>query len=254
MSVSGYSKREVKGVQAFAEKAASARRGGLLHGTKVATTSGWKLVERLVAGDLVRTLDHGFQELRRVRADQIIVSGDERRPEHLPVLVPSRAAFNGRPVWLMPEQGMALDQGKLGVGIEGISIIPARMLSGVGRLKSDTPAQTFDVTSLFFDQDELVFIEGGFQVYCPSGRMVSASGQNTEPYEVADAEHADLLIEAVVSKGDISALANPLAALPAPIPTEPIFPIRPPLGIRRPGRPGRPDMPVLFLRSEWQLQ
>ncbi len=254
VSVSGYSKREVKGRQAFVGQAASARRGGLLHGTKVSTTGGWKRVERLVAGDLVRTRDHGFKELRRVCVDRIVVPGDERRPEHLPILVPSRAAYNGRPVWLMPEQGMALDQGKLGVGIEGISIIPARTLSGVGRIESSTPAQSFDVTSLFFDEDELVFIEGGFQAYCPSGRMNTGSSRNPEAYEVADAEHADLLIEAVTGKGNLSALTNPLAALPAPIPQEPIFPIRPALGVRRPGRPGRPNMPALFLRPEWQLQ
>ncbi|MEX0306585.1 MAG: Hint domain-containing protein [Ruegeria sp.] len=253
VSVSGYSKREAEGLEAFVGKAASARRGGLLHGTKVSTTGGWKRVERLVAGDLVRTLDHGFQEVRRVCVDRIVVPGDERRSEHLPVLVPSRAAYNGRPVWLMPEQGMALDQSKLGVGIDGISIIPARMLSRVGRLESSTPAQSFDVTSLFFDEDELVFIEGGFQAYCPSGRMNLGSCQNSDLYEVADADHADLLIEAVTNKGDISALANPLAALPAPIPQDPIFPIRPATGVRRPGRPGRPTMPALFLRPEWQL-
>lgn len=250
VSVSGYSKREDRGQEAFSGKSMSARRGGLLHGTKVATTGGWKPVETLVAGDLVRTLDHGFQEVRRVCVDRIVVPGDERRAEHLPVLVPSRAAYNGRPVWLMPEQGMALDQGKLGLGVKGISIVPARMLSGVGRLQSQTPAQTFDVTALFFDQDEVVFIEGGFQAYCPAGRMVAALGPESA-YQVADAEDADLLIEAVAIKGDISPFANPLGALPAPIPQEPIFPIRPPSGIRRPGRPGRPNAPALFLRPEW---
>ncbi|EEE37777.1 hypothetical protein RKLH11_1614 [Rhodobacteraceae bacterium KLH11] len=250
MSVSGYSKRDENGQQVFSEGAVSARRGGLLHGTKIATTIGWKPVERLVAGDLVRTLDHGFQELRRVCVDQIVVPGDERRPDHLPVLVPSRAAYNGRPVWLMPEQGMALDQGKLGVGVDGLRVIPARMLSGVGRLKSDMPAQSFDVTSLFFDRDELVFIEGGFQAYCPSGRMNAISSGN---YEVADAEDADILMEVVAKKGDVSAFANPLGALPAPVPQEPMFPIRPALGVRRPGRPGRPTAPVLYLRSEWQV-
>ncbi len=251
VSVSGYSKQKDRGLRAFSGTAVSVRRGGLLHGTKVATTSGWKPVERLVAGDLVRTLDHGFCELRRASVDRIVVPEDERRAEHLPVLVPSRAAYNGRPVWLMPEQGMALDQGKLGLGVEGISIVPARMLSGVAQLQSRAPAQTFDVTSLFFDDDEVVFIEGGFQAYCPAGRMTGAAGA-TGTYQVADAEDADLLIDAVAIKGDISPLANPLGALPAPVPQDPIFPIRPQVGVRRPGRPGRPDVPALFLRPEWQ--
>ncbi|WP_419740035.1 Hint domain-containing protein [Ruegeria sp.] len=54
--------------------AVSSRRGGFLHGTKIATTSGWKLIERIAAGDLVRTLDHGFKEVRRVSTSWVLTS------------------------------------------------------------------------------------------------------------------------------------------------------------------------------------
>ncbi len=231
--------------------AVSSRRGGFLHGTKIATTSGWKLIERIAAGDLVRTLDHGFKEVRRVSTSWVNIPAGERRSAHLPIFVPARAAYNGRAVWLMPEQGVALDRGKLDLTDQGVSVVPARLLDGACRLSSQSPGSSFEVTTLFFDQDEVIYIEGGLQAYCPSGRFSRTSGQAKE-YAVADEDAATALVGALAASGEISALANPLGALPAPIPTDPIFPIRPAAGIRRPGRPGRPSAPVLFLRPEWQ--
>ncbi|WP_298854446.1 Hint domain-containing protein [uncultured Ruegeria sp.] len=224
-----------------------------MHGTKIATTGGWKPVERIVVGDLVRTLDHGFKEVRRISTSVVVIPADERRTEYLPIFVPARAAYNGRPVWLMPEQGMALNLTKIDAEAIGCSIVPARLLNGAGRLMSQAPGSSFEVRSLFFDDDQVIFVEGGLQAYCPSGRFNMRGTPNGPTYDVADEDVAADLVNSIASRGDMSALANPLGALPAPIPQEPIFPIRPPSGVRRPGRPGRPNAPVLFLRPEWQI-
>ncbi|WP_367647862.1 Hint domain-containing protein [Ruegeria arenilitoris] len=249
VSVSGFSENNIQTVPG---DAVSVRRGGLLHGTKVATTSGWKLAEALVAGDLVRTMDNGFQEVKRVSHDRIAVPAGEVRPDFLPVRVPSRAAYNGRAVWLMPEQGMAVALSSDFNIDAGLAIIPARLLSGHFSFSSRTPAEEFQVTSLFFEQDEVVFIEGGFQAFCSSCRIRSLSGPSRRSYAVLEESEARSLVTSIAEAGELSALANPLGALPAPIPQEPIFPIRPPSGVRRPGRPGRPNVPALFLRPEWQ--
>lgn len=234
--------------------AVSVRRGGFVHGTKIATTAGWKPVERLRSGDLVRTRDHGFKEVRRISTDLVAIPAGETRPENLPVRVPSRAAYNGRPVWLMPEQGMAVEHGKLDPSTDGLSVLPARLLSGLCQLRARAPGERFEVSTLYFDQDEVIFIEGGLQAYCMATRFglrpVDAS-QTT--YDVVDDADAAGLVEAIEIGGNIAVLANPLGALPAPIPQETIFPVRPPKGIRRPGRPGRPPMPTLFLRPEWMM-
>lgn len=235
------------------KQAVNARRGGFLHGTKIATTAGWKPVERITVGDLVRTLDHGFKEVRRISISVVVIPADERRVEFLPVLVPARAVYNGRPVWLMPEQGMALNLSRINVTADAPSVVPARLLNGAGRLTSQAPGSSFEVFSLFFDDDQVIFVEGGLQAYCPSGRFNMRGATTGTRYEVATEEVASDLIHSLISRGDMSALANPLGALPAPIPQEPIFPIRPPYGVRRPGRPGRPSAPVLFLRPEWQI-
>ncbi len=231
--------------------AVTSRRGGFLHGTKIATDRGWTRVERLRVGDRVRTLDNGFREVRRISTDEVNIPKGEMRIENLPVQVPAQAAYNGRPVWLMPEQGMALDHSKMDKNSDGVSVLPARMLSGTCRLRSRSPGSTFQVSSLFFDEDEVIFIEGGFQAYCSAGRFTSPVG-GRKTYEILNDESAAGWIDIISRKADISAFANSLGALPAPIPQEPIFPIRPPKPMRRPGRPGRPGLPALFLRPEWQ--
>lgn len=252
-SISVYLNQTPDGDPTNLNQAVNARRGGFLKGTKVATTSGWKPVERIAVGDLIRTLDHGFKGVRRISTNVVVIPADERRDEYLPVFVPARAAFNGRPVWLMPEQGMALTLSKIDAERDGVSVVPARVLSGAGRLMSQAPGSSFEVCSLFFDEDQVIFVEGGLQAYCPSGRFSMRGSLHRQSYEVADDVAAADLANSIAIKGDMSALANPLGALPAPIPQDPIFPIRPPSGVRRPGRPGRPNAPVLFLRPEWQI-
>ncbi|WP_253276830.1 Hint domain-containing protein [Ruegeria sp. 6PALISEP08] len=252
-SISVYLNQAPDGDPTNLNQAVNARRGGFLRSTKIATTSGWKPIERIVVGERVRTLDHGFKEVRRISTSVVVIPADERRTEYLPVFVPARAAYNGRPVWLMPEQGIALNLSKIDAEANGISILPARMLNGVGRLMSQAPGSSFEVCSLFFDDDQVIFVEGGLQTYCPSGRFNMRGTPNRQQYDVADEEAATDLVNIIAAKGDMSALANPLGALPAPISQDPIFPIRPSFGVRRPGRPGRPNAPVLFLRPEWQI-
>lgn len=253
VSFSEFSDQPVEADHNNLDQAVNARRGGLLHGTKVATTSGWKLIERIAVGDLVRTLDNGFREVRRVSTCCVVIPANETRADYVPIFVPARAAYNGRPVWLMPEQGMAIDLAKLDPEADGVSVIPARLLNGSCRMSSQVPGSSFQVTTLFFDTDEVIFIEGGLQVYCPAGRFGMGGAGEQAPYQVAEDAAAAALIASIAVRGDVSVLANPLGALPAPIPQDPIFPIRPPAGLRRPGRPGRPNSPVLFLRSEWRI-
>ncbi|WP_170561512.1 Hint domain-containing protein [Ruegeria atlantica] len=222
----------------------NARRGGFVHGTKISTDRGWQTVENLQAGDLIRTLDNGFKAVSRVSTDCIAIPASETKPENLPVRVPSNTLYNGAPVWLMPEQGVALDNTKFNSGPITLPIsmpvVPARVLSGTFRLSSSAPSLLFEVCSLFFEQDEVIYIEGGLRAFCPAGRFGSNSRPANASYKVVDAERTEDLIDMVAHCRDIAVLANSLGAVPAPIMEHPIFPVRPVKGARRPGRPGRP--------------
>ncbi|WP_367646787.1 Hint domain-containing protein [Ruegeria arenilitoris] len=219
-----------------------------MHGTKVATRAGWKLVEELQVGDFVRTVDNGFRPVNRISEDCITVPHGETKAECMPVCVPSNAAYNGRPVWLMPEQGVVLDSTKLGhdpvTSPAREPIVSARLLGGVFQITPDVPATCFDVTTLFFDQDEVIFIEGGFRAFCPSGRFGIGHQSGGASYEVVTAEVAADLIYLTARRGDIGVLANSLGSLPAPVFDHPIVPVRPVRGARRAGRPGRPVMMI----------
>jgi len=243
-SVLGFSERPGYQGKGEPQVALNARRGGLVHGTRIATKEGWKSVEELCPGDRVRTLDNGFQEILRISTDCIMVPSNENHAENLPVRVPTHAAFNGRPVWLMPEQGVALDTTKFDhqpITLPvSLPVVPARLLRGMFRITSDTPASYFEICTLFFDQDEVIYIEGGFRAYCPAGRFGSRNIAGNASYEVVEADAAAELIRNASLLRNVSILANSLGGVPAPIMEHPIIPIRPVKGMRRPGRPGRP--------------
>lgn len=230
----------------------SVHRGGFVNGTRIGTARGWKRVEHLQQGDLVRTADNGFQVLQRVSRDLIHVPAQETRSGFLPVLIPPKSAYNDQPLWLMPEQGIVLSAGWLDRADAGRSIVSARFLSGLFTFEPQAPASRFEVTSLFFDDDQVVFIEGGLLAYCAAARFRTLSNTCKQDFRVLEEADAAALVAAIDRSGDLSAVARPMGAVPAIIPSEPIFPIRPQRGVRRPGRPGRPDVPALYLRTEWQ--
>ncbi|WP_271948015.1 Hint domain-containing protein [Ruegeria faecimaris] len=216
----------------------NARRGGLIHGTRVATVDGWTPIEDIQPGDLIRTVENGFKAVRRISVDTISVPTEESRIEYLPVRVPPSAVDSPGAIWIMPEQGIALEH-----GTADLTVVAARKLSGLFRIKSDVPASSFDVSALFFDEDEVVYMEGGMRAFCPSGRFGGHSGTSAG-YQIAESETAAELVEDIRTEGRVAALANPLGALPAPISLEQVVPLRPSRGARRPGRPGRP-LPVI---------
>lgn len=233
---------------------AGIRRAGLLHGTRVATNKGWKVIESVVPGDLVRTIDHGFREVQRVSDDDVSMPRGSVSDEFKPIHFPERAAYNTRPIWVLPEQGFAIDQWKIGFDGDALAVIPARMLNGVFGISARVPSLDFQVSSLFFEFDEIIYIEGGLQAFCPSCQVTQRrkASSNTANYFVPEERQALALVERVAVEGEASIIANPLGSLPAPIPQDPILPVRPAGISRRPGRPGRPSIPALFLRSDWQ--
>ncbi len=209
-----------------------------------------------MAGDLVRTLDQGFQQVLSVNHEEMFLPTEGLLARHLPVHVPANTVYNGRSVWLLPDQNMLVDTRGTGSECESRhAAVPARNLNGFHGMKSHYPGQHLKVATLLFAREEVVFIEGGMLAHCRSISPSLRVGRDkiSEKYPVLGGKDATELVNKIAQMGDTSALANQLGVLPAPITQDPVFPLRPVGGVRRPHRPGRPKLLPLFLRSEWQI-
>ena len=72
-------------------------------GTRVATVSGDRLIEDLVAGDLVLTMDHGYQPIRWIGSSKVPATGD-----FAPILIRKGALGNERDLRVSPQHRMLL--------------------------------------------------------------------------------------------------------------------------------------------------
>ncbi|WP_171052540.1 Hint domain-containing protein [Ruegeria sediminis] len=219
------------------------RRSGLLHGTAVLTDRGWRPVEKIVAGDLVRTLDHDFQQVASTEREVLALPDDGLSEENRPVRVPAGSVFNKRPLWLMPEQGMLVDCDAVSeFADDRQAVISARLLKGVCGIASGLPGARLGLATLSFATDEVIYVEGGMMAYCPSmaTKRWTSGAANKKGYAVLSGAQAEGVAKQLARLNDATTLASPLGELPTAIPNKPVLPVRPVNVDRRPGRPGRP--------------
>ncbi len=135
---------------------------GITSGTRIATDDGWRAVDTLSVGDSVLTFDNGPQKIIAItRATQFVHDGIA--PEFAnPIHVPAGAIGNIEPLVLLPEQNVMIesDEAEAQTG-DPFALIPAKALvdyRGIDRFRALRP---FDVLTLHFENDELIYVEGG---------------------------------------------------------------------------------------------
>ncbi|SDC39428.1 Hint domain-containing protein [Ruegeria marina] len=206
---------------------------GFLAGTCIASTLGWKPVEQLKVGDRVLTFDNAMQPIMDIQRERMIVPDTGPSARYSPVRVPEGALFNRRDIWLMPEQGMLIEcDAALDTHGDPYAVIPARYLRGFRGIAPDSLGSRFEVTTLAFRQDEVIYVEGGLLAYCPQPRQlldVVGAGQ-PRTYEVLEGPAAQFLVNCLIDDDDIGALGCD----PADVPGLPKGPVRP-------GRPMAPN-------------
>lgn len=140
---------------------------GFAAGTVVATHLGWRPVEALTVGDYVMTFDNGMQPITAVtRGAYWMQAGD--CPDHLlPIQLPAGVLGNDRAMTVLPEQSVMVEsdaaEDLLG---DPFALIPAEALIGFRGIDRMRPWQAFDVVTLHFDQDQVVYADGGALIYC----------------------------------------------------------------------------------------
>lgn len=159
-------------------------RRGIVAGTMVATSTGWRAVEHLVPGDEVQTFDNGMQTIVEITAEDIWHEDSVSLSDPLPVLVPAGALKNKSPVIVLPHQGVLVESenacDKMG---DPLAVVPARVLIGVNDIDTAPPNGGLTVFTLTFMSEEVIYADGGLLLHCP---MDAAMGEQVDTEQLYD--------------------------------------------------------------------
>ncbi len=176
---------------------------GLLAGTLVASSMGWRKVEALSVGDRVLTFDNGMQVITDIQR-QTLTFGDygHSHPSTLPVFVPHGALYNRCDLWLMPDQGLLVesDEAQDALG-DPFAVVMAHALIGFRGICQKAPEEALEATVLFFERDEVVYVQGGMLAHCPHPLdfLTESALDGDEIYTILDDGGARDMVESMVA-------------------------------------------------------
>lgn len=193
---------------------------GILAGTMVATASGWRSIDKVAEGDMVLTFDDGMQPVRRVTR-RTGWSADLASPDRLwPLMVPKGAIGNTRDMTLMPSQNVMIESDAAEeIWGDPFTVVPAATLDGWRGIARVCPAETVEVITLHFDEDQVIFADGGALVFCHHGGDLiedALSGRTASRYPVLVRVTADALMEQILFDEDRIGAGLGEAAFAAP--------------------------------------
>ncbi len=232
----GWKEKRGRGTPRMAETSAAldglliTGQAGFLKGTHVASNLGWRAVDTLSVGDRVLTFDHAMQPIVDIQRETLIMPERDVGGIRRPVLVPDGALFNRRELWLMPDQGMLIecDAAQDAVG-DPFAVVPARMLSGLRGITLGYPGEQIEVTTIGFNNDEVIYVEGGMLAHCPRPQPLYSQGGNPAEgiYDVLSGPAAQFLVNCIIDDDDALAVASDPAELPGGFHDGPVRPSRP---------------------------
>lgn len=193
---------------------------GLMAGTHVASNLGWRRVDALGVGDKVLTFDSAMQPIVEIRREVLWVDASEVPERMWPVTIPAGAMGNRCDLSLLPDQGLLVESEAAADALgDPFAVVPSLALNGVRGIRRTPPLHQIEVVTLFFAQDEVIYVEGGALAYCPHlGCLVSDPlGQTGILYDVLSLHDAAFLVQCMATEempsgeGDWQALAEYVA-------------------------------------------
>lgn len=174
---------------------------GLMAGTKVASNLGWRTVDALAVGDLVLTFDNGMQQITELYRHSCWHGGRNTPEAHWPLIVPVGALDNRTELTLTADQGVLIESDAAAeIFGDPFAIVPAHVLVGVRGIRRQAPEDKIDMISVYFAEEEVIYVEGGTLIYCPPNTLALDGFLNA----------ADTVYE-MLSTQDAAILANYLA-------------------------------------------
>lgn len=171
---------------------------GIMEGTQIATPEGWRAVEAMAPGDHVLTFDGGPRRLISVSRDLLGGRGRPLPPGYWPLVVPAGAMGNTQPLRLLPEQTVMLesDMAEEALG-DPFVLVRALALHGLAGVHREEPGQITEVLRLVFEEDQVIYAQGGGLLFCPAERdfMNALVSGGSGPYRGVDHEFEEQVAE-----------------------------------------------------------
>lgn len=166
---------------------------GIVAGTRVATSIGWRAVEAVCEGDQVLTFDGGLQTV--IGVTRHFLSTQSASPTSWPLHVPAGVLGNRQPMHILPAQAILIesDTAEECLG-DPFALIPAAAMDGFRGIDRSRPADWIEVVELHFAQDEIVFANIGALFLCRARRDL-LSDVAMPVYDVLPMEQADMLVD-----------------------------------------------------------
>ena len=167
---------------------------GLVAGTKVATREGWRPVEGILAGDECLTFDGGLQPVVQVTRRTLERDALRSDPANWPLIVPAGALGNREEMILLPDQSVLVESDTAeAVFGDPFAMIPALALTGLRGIHRAPPQAAFEVITLGFACEEVVYANAGALFHCPA-RTDLLSDACGAVYSTLSLDRAELLV------------------------------------------------------------
>lgn len=183
---------------------------GLIAGTRVASSLGWRPVEALAPGDLVLTFDNGMQKVTDVKRTSFVVNSAGDADRNVPVLVPAGALGNTDDIKLLPEQGVLVESdAAMDEHGDPFAVITASALAGYRGIRRATHTYAVDVVQVFFEDPQVIYVNGGLLVHCPQASMALTDMLDYDgvAYDVLEGSDAKFLVECMQYEDDTRSYA-----------------------------------------------
>lgn len=171
---------------------------GLLTGAMVATDTGWRKVENIVAGDQVLTFDSGLREVVSVETAQIECQYAPGRQSYV-LDVPVGVLGNRRDMKILPSQELVIEsdfaEDQFG---DPFVLLPALMLLGYKGISKSLLDRKMAAHMLVFEREEVAHVNGAALILCRSNGGQSARCSTIAPRQTSYKRYArQILVEIV---------------------------------------------------------
>jgi hypothetical protein len=166
---------------------------GLVTGTRVGTSIGWRQVEAIAVGDMVLTFDNGLQAVTEVTRSTAWIDAPWTASHMWPVHIPAGALGNRVDMTVLADQGLMIESdAAMDQYGDPFAVVPALALVGVRGITRQAPRQQIEIITLSFENEQVVYAEGNALVHCLASNvslnaMLDGDAANYGVVSVADA-------------------------------------------------------------------